>query len=776
MKYFAIIVIGLLGIANVQSQWERVQNIPPPYNNSYWLEIFFLPQNPNYGWVCGYGGRTLRTTDGGKSWFGTTIPSAYQLEHIQFVNEKVGFTSGQGSSGFGQIFKTTDGGVSWFNITPSDAEDLWGHYFIDENYGMVIGGGCLTPQRFFGTTDGGQNWTFITEAYLPNSGLTDLILYSKNGLGYASSSGYIWQTTDGGKSWQIFSRTGSNDWQEDLWISGNTILVPYSLGCGGEGGLGGARISRDFGKTWKDFPTGTSMFGAFLLDSLRGWVCGWNRTIYYTDNGGNSWELLNCGLEPDDSLDDFWFVNDTLGWVIGTGIFRWVGRNKINAQIEAIPNLNACEGDTITLRAINDTKFFHWSTNQTTKEIKVTKSGTYELYVWNTECDSIVPAKISVNFNPKPKITISSSQQAKLCEGDTLQIWLSTNGQRYWWNTGEQTDTITITKPGRYVAYSAFDTTECQDSAYIVVDLAPNPKPKITVKGQASICRGDSVILNLDGNYKKIEWFNADNPQNVIGQGRTYIAKDSGYYFARIETIDGCKNISDTVMVDVRLDSNVLEVILSTNDRIMNFDKVKVRKLQCSDIELKNNSDYDIVIDHLMFLGNVSFSSTPSLFPLTIPAKNTRKIPVCYLPHKLGPEKDTIVIFDRCWDQYVYLIGQGEPENYTGTSNCNVGLTGKTYQFTETGKIWISEPFPIPSSNLVNFEIELDSLRFDNLSFKIFDSFGESINTNKVMISNDGRTFSIQADVSDFPSGIYFLACRIDAINFVHQLPIVIVR
>lgn len=777
MKYIIAIFIGCLVLTiNLKSQWERVQSIPPPYDKSYWLEIYFLPQNPNYGWVCGYDGRVIRTTDGGKTWQGTTIPTAYQLEHIQFANEKIGYTSGQDIFAMGRIYKTTDGGAFWFDITPPDAEELWGHFFLDENYGMVIGGGCISHQRFFGTTDGGQSWSFIFDANLPNSGLTDLILYSRNGLGYASSSGYIWKTTDGGQSWQIFSRTGDNDWQEDLFISGNTILVPYSTGCGGGGGSGGARISTDFGKTWKEFSTGTSMFGAFLLDSLRGWVCGWNRAIYYTSNGGESWELLNCGLTPKDSLDDFWFVNDTTGWVVGTGVFRWVGRKKIQAQIEAIPNANACEGDTITLRALNDTKFFHWSTNQTTREIKITKPGIYELYAWDTECDSITPAKISVNFNPKPKITLSPSEQIKLCEGDTIQISLSTNGNRYRWNTGEQTPTIAITKPGRYIAYSVFESTGCIDSAFVDVILAPNPKPKIETKGRMSICKGDSVILFLNGNYKGIEWFMANNPEKPIGQGQTFIAKDSGHYFARVETIDGCRNVSDTVLIDVRLDSNALEVILASSGNTINFDKVKVRELQCLDMELKNHSDNDLTIDYLMFLRNVSFSTSPSLFPLTIPARGSRKIPVCYFPHQLGIERDTIVVSDRCWDHYVYLIAQGAEESYVGVSNCDVEISGKTYVFLDNGKIWISEPFPIPSINFVNFKIELDSIRLDDINFNIFNSYGEVLDRTKIVVNGKGNTYSIQIDVSGLPAGVYFLVSEFVRVKFVHKFPIVIIR
>ncbi|MFN3306377.1 MAG: WD40/YVTN/BNR-like repeat-containing protein, partial [Candidatus Kapaibacteriota bacterium] len=507
----------VLSLLSSHAQWEKVKNIPPTFINSYWLEMYFLPENPNYGWVCGYDGKVLRTTDMGKTWSGTIIRGAYQLEHIHFVDEKVGFTSGIGSNGFGKIYKTTDGGATWFDITPVKADDLWGHWFVDKDYGIVVGGGCVTPQRFFVTTNGGISWDFVTEVNnFPNSGLTDVILYSRNGLGYATSSGFIWQTTNGGRSWQIFSRSGGSDWQEDLWIFGNTIIVPYSVGCGGEGGTGGVRSTNNLGRTWKQFSTGTSMFGAFLHDSLRGWVCGWDRAVYYTSDGGNTWNLLNCGIDPGVSLDDFWFINDTLGWVVGNGIYKYTGIKKVVSQIQSIPDTTACEGDTIILKATNDAKFYQWSTNSTSKEIKVTKSGRYELLSWDSDCDTIVPAVVTLTFHPKPKIKLSIEGTGFLCEGSEIPLWYVTDSKNARWADG-RTDTILVNKPGKYIAYASNEF-GCIDSAYVEFRLIP--RPKIQRIGNTSICEGDSVVLFLEGNFANVFWLR-DSDSEIVGIGKS---------------------------------------------------------------------------------------------------------------------------------------------------------------------------------------------------------------------------------------------------------------
>jgi photosystem II stability/assembly factor-like uncharacterized protein len=203
----SLILLGFLIVLPCQAQWKRVTNIEAGYTSNYWLDVYFLESNPNYGWICGYNGKVLRTTDAGQSWHGTTISTGGQLESIQFRTPLIGYTSGDG-----KIFKSYDGGASWTDITDYRAIYLWGTYFFDKDNGMVIGGGCTEAQQFFRTSDGGNTWNLF-EAYIPDTGLTDCILYP-GGMGYASSSGRIWITTDSGYSWKILCVSGSNDWQE----------------------------------------------------------------------------------------------------------------------------------------------------------------------------------------------------------------------------------------------------------------------------------------------------------------------------------------------------------------------------------------------------------------------------------------------------------------------------------------------------------------------------------------------------------------------------------
>lgn len=317
-RIYILIILFLLSSSFIFAQrWEEINTIPAPYNTNYWLDVFFHPANPNYGWVCGFNGMVIRTTDGGNTWAGSIAPQSNHLEHVHFPTLNVGYTSGPDG-----IFKSTDGGQTWSEITPDQLWNYWGCYFINENIGLVIGGGCLDQQRFYRTTDGGNTWNLFT-SNVPNSGLTDLIMQSENGLAYAISSGNLWVSTNGGVSWAVIANTGANVWHEEITNLNNSFLIPYAgTSCQGQGGDGGMLFTTDLGLSWNRYQTVTSMFGTFLINSQNGWACGDEQGVYHTTDAGITWRKKNCGIKAGAHLDDIWFVNPELGFVVGSGVYK----------------------------------------------------------------------------------------------------------------------------------------------------------------------------------------------------------------------------------------------------------------------------------------------------------------------------------------------------------------------------------------------------------------------------------------------------------------------
>ncbi len=409
---YIFLVFGFIANSNAQ-HWEKITTIPIPYNGGYYLDIFFLPSNTNYGWACGFDGYVIRTTNYGQTWQGTVVPDpAYHLESIHFVNTQVGFVSGVEG-----VWKSTNGGASFFDITPRDStiRGFWGTYFLDENIGVVVGGGCDGLQRFYKTTNGGTTWSLFS-TNVPNTGLTDLILYP-NGLGYAVSSGYIWRSTNFGSTWAIYKGTGATVWQEEISIMGNSIVLPYAgITCSGGGNTGGMTFSTDFGSTWNTFQSGYSMFGACLVSETSAWACGYGKSIYYTSNSGNTWVLRNCGITGGD-LDDITFLSETEGWVCGHGIYKLkpttftTTKDKID-----FGELCAPEFRVDSLRVVNGSFYIADMTIQ----ISNNADGAFTLIKpqMNSQLNSCDSGSIVVRFSPTGKKTYNAKLMINLISGD----------------------------------------------------------------------------------------------------------------------------------------------------------------------------------------------------------------------------------------------------------------------------------------------------------------------------------------------------------------------
>ncbi len=298
---------------------EEVTDITPSeFVNSYWLDVYFLPSDLNYGWVCGRDARVIRTTDRGKTWRGITLPSTEHLESVHFTTKNIGYVSGVDG-----IWKSVDGGSNWINITPSDTVSYWGCYFSDSNNGVVVGDGCLLDHQYFWhTSDGGNTWTqFIGNQ--ENSGLTDAIIVNPNTEAYAISSGRLWISYDGGSTWEVKDTTGTTVWHEELCKFSNSFLIPTSGStCSGGGSVGGMRFSTNGGSSWTDRPSPRGpMYGAFMINQASGWACGLYGQVLYTDDAGQSWEEKSCGLD-ESHLDDIRFLTADEGWVVGQGLYH----------------------------------------------------------------------------------------------------------------------------------------------------------------------------------------------------------------------------------------------------------------------------------------------------------------------------------------------------------------------------------------------------------------------------------------------------------------------
>ncbi len=675
---FVLLISALLP---VKAQWKAAK-LPFGYDNGYYLDVYFLPTNPQYGWVSGMEGKVLRTSDGGATWIGSVVPtSGNMLESIQFVTTRIGYTSGPTG-----IWKSIDGGVTWSEITPNTSVgfSFWGCYFVNQQVGVFLGGVCGGPQYFFRTTDGGGSWNvFIGNQQ--NTKLSDAILESATGRGYASSSGLIWQTNDGGISWSFLSNTGTFVWQEEITHLGNSILVPASgIDCDGQSrNVGEMRFSTDEGKSWRNVQTGRSMFGAFLNSSTSGWGVGDAATVVHTIDAGRTWQLVNCGIPDGKNIDDIWFINDTTGWCVGEGVYQYMPEKGMPVRIQASKK-RICAGDSIQLTASDGFDRYLWSNGKTDKKITVSVAGAYRVSAYIDAICYVATDSISIETLPAPAPILQINRAAPgLCKpGDSIIISAQKGFASYRWNTGETTLEITVKSPGLY-SVTVIDSNGCVGiSQPIAINKSDPFKPQIKTNRKATFCKGDSVMLYVLGSYHSYLWNTGETSTSIT-------VNKSGNYRVTVVDSNGCDGTSDSVEVNVLDIQNRLEfsnIISGVSE--FSFDSTALGKLSCKHILLRNRDSLQaVVIEQPMLLHNILFSLRQSELPLAIPPLGEASLTICYAAVDSGLVRDTLIISDTCSPNFLPLRGYGLPLPINGNSHCNIPLKGDVFALGDNFRI-----------------------------------------------------------------------------------------
>jgi len=106
-------------------------------------------------WVCGTGGKIIKTTNGGDSWTTLTTGTTQNLTAIQFLDQYTGYAFGNN----GTVIKTTDGGITWgpfITNLPTGTSTVFEAQFTNPMNGYVS-----RNDGFYHSTDGGSTWNLI---------------------------------------------------------------------------------------------------------------------------------------------------------------------------------------------------------------------------------------------------------------------------------------------------------------------------------------------------------------------------------------------------------------------------------------------------------------------------------------------------------------------------------------------------------------------------------------------------------------------------------------
>lgn len=283
----------------------------------------------NHALVVGYGGKILKTDDGGNSW--NVVPSGTDkaLYSIEIIDGKVGWISGQD----GVILHTEDGGGTWTRQTSGTRIYLFALDFIDAQQGWAVG----DRATYVHTIDGGRSWQ-LGKISTGDEGLTadeallsqDPVLYDVQFLDrrtgwVVGELGNIYHTTDGGRTW--------SSQQESLLGHGifDVLDIPTFFGVhfidannGITAGLDGkiAR-TRDGGQNWQfekleaQVPFVDPLFQPFQFPDTTAWAVGAAGQVARQTSPGEPWKRASLGMEVLTWLRGVDFIDKQNGWIVG---------------------------------------------------------------------------------------------------------------------------------------------------------------------------------------------------------------------------------------------------------------------------------------------------------------------------------------------------------------------------------------------------------------------------------------------------------------------------
>ena len=283
------------------------------------------------------------------------------LRAVQFVNAREGWAAGDE----GAIWHTLDGGATWDRQQTGVRASLRSLHFFDSFAGWAAGReelphGAGSVGILLFTRDGGVKWQRGTFNAMPG---LNCVRFTDTRTGYAAGDGTdqfptgLFQTGDGGRSWQAVPGPRCTTWLAADFLSGGggalcgswnrlatlgdgkvTVSAADTLGGRNLHGLqlagkNGAAVGQGAMVLLSDGTSGTAWSIADLKDLPREvrrnwdfhavhcvgshiWVAGRpGSVIVHSGDRGNNWEVQRTGQPI--PLQGIWFIDEQHGWAVG---------------------------------------------------------------------------------------------------------------------------------------------------------------------------------------------------------------------------------------------------------------------------------------------------------------------------------------------------------------------------------------------------------------------------------------------------------------------------
>ncbi len=261
--------------------------------------------SPRTGILLAGANEIRRTADDGISWSAVALPVAARLNALA-TRDGIVWAVGEG----GTILRSDDGGATW-----SKQESGTREAFADVSFGSAADGWAIAPDSIWHTTDGGERWQPVPAAPALEAGGT----YSaaESGRKYSAvesrdaANGYVLLAEENGLADPFVTEDAGSSWRKAEYSEKPPAADAFAradlINLNGIWLLGNEDVVRDvrpdLDRQFPDFLGFEPRFGAAaILDGRMAWIGYEEGFILATEDGGESWTVLETGT------DDGWFA------------------------------------------------------------------------------------------------------------------------------------------------------------------------------------------------------------------------------------------------------------------------------------------------------------------------------------------------------------------------------------------------------------------------------------------------------------------------------------
>lgn len=305
---------------------------------------------------------------------------------------------------------------------------------------------------------------------------------------------------------------------------------------------------------------------AYFADVLSG-----DAVSYYSESGGNDYNTTshwstfwaNVSSEPlntrpsnfdtdNDGMADVWetdvfgnLTKDGNGDADGDGytdLEEYLNgidtQNTGNGQVSTGGDVNICEGSSTTLTATGSQSYV-WDTGETTQSITVQPIQTTTYTVIGTDSEGNESTdSVTVTVNPLP--IANAGEDEDICQNESITLSAS-GGENYEWNTGQTTQSITVS-PNDTTTYTVTVTINgCSDSDDVTVTV--NPSPQVNAGNDIDIYLSESITLTATGEGTFV-WDTGEDTASIT------VSPVETTTYTVFANLNGCSS-SDSVTVTV---------------------------------------------------------------------------------------------------------------------------------------------------------------------------------------------------------------------------------